>query len=54
MVSVFILNTIDCIITFTQCNPPEALWMPELVTSGKAKCWNPSVQADYAIFLSSE
>lgn len=53
MVTVFILNSIDCIITFTQCNPPKALWEPQLVAEGKAKCWNPHIQADYAIFLSS-
>lgn len=54
MVTVFIFNTVDCIITFTQCNPPKALWTPSLVTSGDAKCWNPHIQSDYAIFLSCE
>lgn len=54
MVSVLIFNSVDCIITFAQCDPPRALWTPELIVSGEAKCWDSTVQADYAIFLSGE
>ena len=54
MVSVLIFNSVDCILTFVQCNPPRALWMPQLIASGEAKCWDSRVQADFAIFLAGE
>jgi len=52
MVSVIIINAVGCILTFVQCDPPRALWNPQLVASGQAKCWNPKVQSNYALFLS--
>ena len=45
--SVFIVNSLGCIFTFVQCNPPRALWTPGL----PAKCWNPNVQAHFNYFL---
>lgn len=50
--SVFIINALGCIFSFVQCNPPRALWTPEIV--GPDTCWNPKTQSNYAIFLSSE
>ena len=50
MASVLVINAIGSILTFVQCNPPRALWTPTI----HAHCWNPKVQSDYAIFLSSE
>jgi len=53
IVSVFIINALGCILTFVQCSPSYALWNPQLVATGQATCWDPKVQSDYAIFLSS-
>lgn len=53
MVSVTTINILGCIFTFAQCNPPRALWTPHLVDTGQAACWDPRVQSNYAIFLSS-
>ncbi len=50
MASVFIINAIGSILTFVQCNPPRALWTPTI----PSHCWDPKVQSDYAIFLSSK
>ncbi|KAJ6032084.1 hypothetical protein N7540_002816 [Penicillium herquei] len=44
--SLIAISLVDCIITFAQCDPPRALW--DMVPD--AKCWNSSVQADYALF----
>ena len=52
IISVFIINALGCILTFVQCNPPYALWTPQLVAAGHASCWNPQVQSNYAMFLS--
>ena len=49
MASVFIINAIGSILTFVQCNPPRALWTPNI----HSHCWDPKIQSDYAIFLSS-
>lgn len=35
------------IITYAQCSPTKALWDPSTVG---AKCWDPKVQATYAVF----
>lgn len=51
MISVFITNSIACIISFAQCNPPKALWNPQLAAI-PGTCWEPHVQSDYAIFMS--
>ena len=47
IVSVFIVNSLGCIFTFVQCDPPRALWTPDL----PAHCWNPNVQEHYNYFL---
>lgn len=54
MASVILLDSLQCILTFVQCNPPSALWMPELITSGQAKCWDPNIQERFGLFVSSE
>lgn len=36
IVSIFIVNSLGCIFTFAQCDPPKALWTPGL----PAHCWN--------------
>ena len=52
MASVFIINGLGCILSFVQCNPPRALWTPDIIKPGT--CWDPKVQSGYAMFLSSE
>lgn len=47
IVSTFLTSAIASILTFVQCDPPRALW--EFGVKG-AKCWDPRVQSDYAIF----
>ena len=49
--SITCLMFLACIFMFVQCNPPRALWSPELAAT--AKCWNPSVFTDYSIAVSS-
>ncbi|KAK0702006.1 hypothetical protein B0T26DRAFT_744917 [Lasiosphaeria miniovina] len=49
IVTIFIANGLGCIITFVQCDPPRALWTPDI----PAKCWDPSVQLHYNYFLSA-
>ena len=39
-------------LTFYQCQNPEALWNPVLAKT--TYCWNPSVQANFAIYTSSQ
>ncbi|EFY89839.1 hypothetical protein J3458_001505 [Metarhizium acridum] len=51
--SALVITVINIVLTFVQCSPVEALWNPALVAQAKAKCWPPSVQTDFAIFLSS-
>lgn len=53
MLSVFCINAIVCILIYAQCTPPRALWEPQLIAAGEARCWNPNIVTDYAIFLSS-
>lgn len=43
----FIVNSLNCIFTFAQCDPPKALWEPNI----PAHCWNPKVQPNFAIFI---
>jgi hypothetical protein len=50
MITVFIFNVLACILTFVQCDPPRALWEPQLIATGQAKCWDSRIQSDYAIF----
>lgn len=50
MIFTLIVNSINCIITFAQCDPPRALWEHGVT----AHCWNPQVQEGFAIFQSSE
>ena len=42
-----IINTLDSIFTYVQCNPAAALWDKSITN---AKCWNPSIQANFSIF----
>ncbi len=44
-----IVMIVAAIISFAQCNPPRALW--EIVPG--AVCWDPSIQADWAVFGSA-
>lgn len=50
IVTIFIINSLGCIITFAQCDPPRALWTPGL----PAKCWNPLVQEHFNFFLAGK
>lgn len=50
IVTIFIINSLGCIFTFVQCDPPRALWNPTI----KANCWDPSVQQNYNYFLAGE
>ena len=54
MVTVVLINAIDIILTFVQCDPPEALWDTHLVQDGEATCWDPSVQKNFAVFTSGK
>ncbi len=42
------------ILTFAQCKPVQALWDPTLLETGKAKCWKPSTQTDFSLFVGSK
>ncbi|KAJ5984279.1 hypothetical protein N7481_006378 [Penicillium waksmanii] len=44
------VSCICIIILFTMCDPPRALWTPELVQSGQATCKSTWMLIDYAIF----
>lgn len=46
-----IITILAAIFTFTQCNPPAALWEPSLRDT--AQCWDPSVQSNFSIFSAS-
>ena len=45
-------SVIQAFLTFYQCQNPEALWNPVLAKT--TYCWNPSVQANFAIYTSSQ
>jgi hypothetical protein len=49
--SSLLVNTFDVIITFAQCNPPKALWNPQLLAEGKAKCWSTVIQHRLNLFV---
>ncbi|CAG8953110.1 hypothetical protein HYFRA_00003307 [Hymenoscyphus fraxineus] len=49
IVMIFLVNSMGCIITFIQCDPPRALWTPGIPST----CWNPLVQARYNYFLAA-
>ncbi|KAJ5755465.1 hypothetical protein N7533_005008 [Penicillium manginii] len=44
------VSCICIIILFTMCDPPRALWTPELVQTGQATCKSTWMLIDYAIF----
>lgn len=46
IMTIFIVNSLACILTIVQCNPPRALWTPGL----PAECWNPSMQLHFNFF----
>lgn len=46
-----IFSIIDIILTFAQCSPPQALWIPSLITEGKATCLDTRIQSNFALFL---
>ncbi|KAI0451211.1 hypothetical protein F5B21DRAFT_507499 [Xylaria acuta] len=46
-----IITIFAAVFTFTQCNPPAALWEPSLRDT--AHCWDPSVQSNFSIFSAS-
>lgn len=50
IVLTFLLNSVNIILTFVQCDPPRALWQKDI----KAKCWDPKVQGDFAFFVSGK
>lgn len=47
--AVFVTSTICIIVLFTMCDPPQALWKPQLLAKG-ATCHPQVVLVDYAIF----
>lgn len=47
---VFVSSTICIVVLFTMCDPPEALWKIELVSSGAATCRSNDILVGYAIF----
>ncbi|KAK2606307.1 hypothetical protein QQS21_003238 [Conoideocrella luteorostrata] len=52
VVSALVFSIVNVALTFAQCSPPSALWNPHLVETGEAKCWPPSIQTNFAIFVS--
>ena len=53
MIGSFLFCTIAIVLTFVQCQPVTALWNPQLVVVGKAKCWSPQRQSDFSLFPGS-
>ncbi|KAL7621418.1 hypothetical protein AAE478_008740 [Parahypoxylon ruwenzoriense] len=49
VVTIFIINSLGCILTFAQCNPPRALWVPGI----QASCWDPEIQTNFNYFLAA-
>ncbi|KAL4816815.1 hypothetical protein BDW67DRAFT_184286 [Aspergillus spinulosporus] len=47
---VFISSSICIIVLFTMCDPPEAMWKPQLVAAGAATCRSNRILVGYAIF----
>ncbi|KAG5980691.1 hypothetical protein E4U55_003774 [Claviceps digitariae] len=47
-----IFSVINVVLTYAQCSTPEALWDYALVAEGKATCWSPNIQVNFALFLS--
>jgi hypothetical protein len=41
-----LVNTLDSIFTYVQCNPAKALWDKSITD---AKCWDPTIQANISI-----
>lgn len=52
-ISALLISIVNIVLTFTQCSPVEALWNQQLLKEGQAKCLSPSIQINFAIFLSS-
>lgn len=48
MTLVWITTTINCIMTYVQCDPPTALWNEEAAKT--ATCWDPEVEPDFAMW----
>jgi hypothetical protein len=46
MGSMALFSVLDCIFNFVQCDPPRALWEPNI----PHKCWDSRVQSGIAIF----
>ncbi|QUC21865.1 uncharacterized protein UV8b_06106 [Ustilaginoidea virens] len=51
--SAFALSVVDVVLTFAQCSPVEALWKQELLAGETARCWDPSIQTNFALGLSA-
>lgn len=43
---VTVISVINMVLTFAQCDPPEALWNPTIPHN----CWDTKITADFAIF----
>lgn len=50
--SVFLCATADIIVTFTQCIPIRALWIPSVASH--AKCFSPTILTIFALIVSSK
>lgn len=42
-----VVNSINYILIFVQCDPPRALWDHRVT----GKCWDPRIQEDFALFV---
>ncbi|KAL4737417.1 hypothetical protein BDV11DRAFT_191701 [Aspergillus similis] len=47
---VFISSSICIVVLFTMCDPPEAMWEPQLVAAGAGTCRPNRILVGYAIF----
>ncbi|KAG6000897.1 hypothetical protein E4U43_001466, partial [Claviceps pusilla] len=52
LASAFIFSVVNVALTYAQCSKLEALWNRALLAEGKATCWSPTVQLNFALFLS--
>ncbi|KAL4772002.1 hypothetical protein BDW60DRAFT_207731 [Aspergillus nidulans var. acristatus] len=47
---VFVSSSPCIVVLFTMCDPPEAMWKPQLVAAGAGTCRPNGIQVAYAIF----
>ncbi|KUL82025.1 hypothetical protein ZTR_11392 [Talaromyces verruculosus] len=46
---VWCTTIVNCVMTYAQCDPPSALWNPDI----QHRCWDPEIEPHFAYFSSS-